>query len=351
VRELRSQLDEAETLVQSLRSDSAAERLKGKQIINDLEAELEQCLRDRETDKQVSARALENSDRSRAVEIEDLLQREQALTDENILLKNANEDLRVEFEQNMETRLEELAISFPEHKSTNENQIGELTNRLDQAFTEEREKWQIGKSQNAEWQSKMLYQLRDDTARYKSEADLSKPTASSKQQQAAALATTTLSEHKQMGLDTVAISIATEEESTPVGVIIEANDGAGSDQVCLDTPTTSSTAAAESRQVGLATVVKAADEPGKRPCVDTVATQDAADETCTPNCPQTTYKTKMEEYKDEEVNLKRQMQEMQVSSRTGLLDLEHSASRSKTQMRFTSSYPRHLSVTKRTRCS
>ena len=254
----------------------------------------------------------------------------------------------------METRLEELAIAFPEHtptEVTNENQIGELTNRLDQAFTEEKEKWQIGKSQNAEWQSKMLNQLRDDAAIYKSEAELSKQTASSKQQKAAALATTTLSESKQMGLDTVAISIATEEESTPVGVIIEANDGAVSDQVCLDTPTTSSTAAAERRQVGLATAVKAADEPGKRPCVDTVATQDAAGETCTPNCPQTTYMTKMEEYKDEEVNLKRQMQEMQVSSRTGLLDLEHSASRSKTQMRFTSSYSRHLSVTKRTRCS
>ena len=88
--------------------------------------------------------------------------------------------------------------------------------------------------------------------------------------------------------------------------------------------------------------------------------------------------------------MKRQMQEMQVSSGTGLLDLEHStrcrqlssdfdtsanvrsdripghnrvcrivkiavgwrrrASRSKTQMSFTSFYPRHLSVTKRRRC-
>jgi hypothetical protein len=65
VRALRSQIDEAETLVQSLRSDSVSERLKGKQIINDMEAELEQCLRDRETDNQVSARDLENSDRSR----------------------------------------------------------------------------------------------------------------------------------------------------------------------------------------------------------------------------------------------------------------------------------------------
>jgi hypothetical protein len=96
VRELRSQLDEAETLVQSLRSDSASERLKGKQIINDMEAELEQCLRDRETDKQVSTRALKNSDRSRTVEIEEWLMCEQALTDENILLKNANEHLRIE---------------------------------------------------------------------------------------------------------------------------------------------------------------------------------------------------------------------------------------------------------------
>jgi hypothetical protein len=60
VRELLSQLDEAETFVKSLRSDSASERLKGKQMINDM------------------------------------LEREQALTDENIILKNANEDLRVE---------------------------------------------------------------------------------------------------------------------------------------------------------------------------------------------------------------------------------------------------------------
>ncbi len=87
---------------------------------------------------------------------------------------------QVEFEQNMATRLEKLAIAFREHEATNENQIGELTNRLDQAFTEEKEKWQIGKSQNAKGQSKMLNQLRDDTARYKSEAELSKQTASSK---------------------------------------------------------------------------------------------------------------------------------------------------------------------------
>jgi hypothetical protein len=77
VKELRSQLDEAETLVKSLSRDSTAERLKGKQIINDMETELEQCLWDRETDKQVSARALENSDRTRAVEIEEWLRCEQ----------------------------------------------------------------------------------------------------------------------------------------------------------------------------------------------------------------------------------------------------------------------------------
>ena len=127
-----------------------------------------------------------------------------------------------------------------------------------------------------------------------------------------------------MGLDTVTISIATEEESTPVGLVIAAKDGAGSDQVCLDTATTSSTAAAENMHVGLATAVKAADEAGKGRSVDTVATQDAAGETCTPICPETTYKTKKEEYKDEKVILKRQMQEMQVSSGTGLLDLAHS---------------------------
>ena len=80
----------------------------------------------------------------------------------------------------METRLEELAFAFRGHKSTNENQIGGLTNRLDQAFTEEKEKWQRGKSQNAEWQSKVFSQLRDDTSRYKSEAELFKKTVSSK---------------------------------------------------------------------------------------------------------------------------------------------------------------------------
>ncbi len=94
-------------------------------------------------------------------------------------------------------------------------------------------------------------------------------------------------------------------------------------QVCLDTPT-SSTTSVENRQVGLATVVKAADETSKGTELVTVSTSDASCETFTPICPRTTYKTKMEEYKDEKVNLKRQMQEMQVSSGTGLLDLENS---------------------------
>ena len=36
------------------------------------------------------------------------------------------------------------------------------------------------------------------------------------------------------------------------------------------------------------------------------------------------YKTKIQEYKDEKVNLNRQMQEMRVSSGTGLFHLENS---------------------------
>jgi hypothetical protein len=124
-----------------------------------------------------------------------------------------------------------------------------------------------------------------------------------------------------MGLDTVVISIVTDEENTPVCLVITVKDGADSDQIFL---TTSSTASVENRQVGLDTVVKAADETGNGRDVDTVATQDASGETCTLICPQTTYKTKMEEYKDEKVILKRQMPEIQVSSGTGLLDLEHS---------------------------
>ena len=57
-----------------------------------------------------------------------------------------------------------MEVAFREHKATNKDQIGELTSRLDQAFTEKKEMWQIGKSQNAEWQSKTSNQLRDDTA-------------------------------------------------------------------------------------------------------------------------------------------------------------------------------------------
>ncbi len=63
--------------------------------------------------------------------------------------------------------------------------------------------------------------------------------------------------------------------------------------------TTSSAAAAESRQVGLTTVLKVTDETVKGGRVDTVAIQDVVGETCTSICPQTMYKTKMEEYKDE----------------------------------------------------
>ena len=66
---------------------------------------------------------------------------------------------QVEIERNLETKLEELAEAFREHKATNKSQIGDLTNRLDQALTEEKEMWQIGKSQNAEWQSMMSNQL------------------------------------------------------------------------------------------------------------------------------------------------------------------------------------------------
>jgi hypothetical protein len=114
-----------------------------------------------------------------------------------------------------------------------------------------------------------------------------------------------------------------------------------SDQVCLDTETTSSTAAAERRQVGLATAVKAADEAGKGRGMDTVATQDATGETCTPIRPQTTYKTKMEEYKDEKVILKRQMQDRQFSCGTGLLDLEQCTRCRQLRYDFDTSEKRH----------
>ena len=65
-------------------------------MINDMETEVEHCLRDRETDRRLSTRVLENSERRRDVEIETGLERQQALADENILLKHANEDLRIE---------------------------------------------------------------------------------------------------------------------------------------------------------------------------------------------------------------------------------------------------------------
>ena len=68
----------------------------------------------------------------------------------------------------------------------------------------------------------------------------------------AALATTTLSEDKQMFLDTVAISIVTEEESTPVGLDIEAKDGSGSEHVCLDSAALSRVAKEETKQADMA---------------------------------------------------------------------------------------------------
>ncbi len=55
---------------------------------------------------------------------------------------------QVEIERNLETKLEELVVAFREHKV--KDQIGEFTNRMDQAFTEEKEMCQIGKSQNTE---------------------------------------------------------------------------------------------------------------------------------------------------------------------------------------------------------
>ena len=120
---------------------------------------------------------------------------------------------QVEIERNLETKFEELAVAFWEHKTTNKNQIGEFKNRLDQAFTEE----------NVEWQSKMSNKLRDDTTHCKGEAEFSAQTTSS----------------KQMGLITAVISIATEVENTQVGLAVEAKDGVGDEQLCLNTATTS----------------------------------------------------------------------------------------------------------------
>jgi hypothetical protein len=289
VRELRFQLDEAETLVKSLSSDSASERLKSKQMINDMEAELEQCLRDRETDKQVSARALENSDRSRAVEIEDWLEREQALTDENIILKNANEDLRVELNGTIRQReyekeslsqgqARELALAEENSKLKLEN--SELQRDKQEPIFSPASAMQTAAKLNSRAESNsgthipspasaMQTARQEDTRQRKStdskrRAEILSPasitSAATVGFKATPLATTTLPESKHMGLDTVAISVATDEESTPVRLVIAVKDGADSDQVFL---TTSSTAAAESRQVGLDTAVKAADEAGK----------------------------------------------------------------------------------------
>ncbi len=62
-----------------------------------------------------------------------------------------------------------------------------------------------------------------------------------------------------------------------------------------------STAAAESRQVGLATAVMAADETRKGRGVDAVATSDTAGETCTPICSQTMESSTAADEKDTRV--------------------------------------------------
>ena len=67
----------------------------------------------------------------------------------------------------MQKKLEDLAVAFQEHKTTKEYQIAELTNRLDQAFTEEKEMCQIGKSQIAESWLTMSKHLRDNVVSYK----------------------------------------------------------------------------------------------------------------------------------------------------------------------------------------
>ncbi len=74
------------------------------------------------------------------------------------------------------------------------------------------------------------------------------------------LATTTLPESKHIDLDTVVISITTDEENTPMGLVITAKDGVVNVQDYLHTVSTSIAAASESRQVGLATVANAAGE-------------------------------------------------------------------------------------------
>ena len=41
---------------------------------------------------------------------------------------------QVEIERNLEAKLEELAVAFREHKATNKDQIGDLTNRVKQNY-------------------------------------------------------------------------------------------------------------------------------------------------------------------------------------------------------------------------
>ena len=54
-----------------------------------------------------------------------------------------------------------------------------------------------------------------------------------------------------MVLDTVSISIVTEEEDTPVVLDITAKDGVDSEHVCLDTVVLSRVATEEDKQVGM----------------------------------------------------------------------------------------------------
>ena len=139
--------------------------------------------------------------------------------------------------RNLQTKLEEMAVAFGDDKATNKYRIGEITNRLAQAFTEGNRETQIL-------------------------SPASIPSAATVGFKAAVLTTTTLPESKQMGSDTAVISIATEEEGTPVGLVIAAKEGAGSEQVYWDTVVNSIAAAAEGRQVGFATVANAAGEAG-----------------------------------------------------------------------------------------
>ena len=123
--------------------------------------------------------------------------------------------------------MEELAVVFQEHKVTNKNQIEEFTNRMDQAFAEEKEMWQIGKSPNVQWQSKMSNQLQDVTAQSKMSNQLQDVTSHCKGEAEFSGQTTS---SKQMDLITTVISIATEVESTPVGLAVAAKDGTVDEQ-------------------------------------------------------------------------------------------------------------------------